>query len=246
MRTGKDGHIAPEQAKQLAQRMFPDAFHRRTGQSVDAVLGTSAQYTTFRSLVQRAGLTPLLRGEVVDSAYTPVTFAEAEFEKEHYVSSGDIPDVKSPSGGRPVGTNMTQLKGSIMDIVNGTITDAAKYAAAQEGQITVFAPTNAAFDKLPAAIRTALTRDSATAAAFVRAYITNRGVYTPGFSKVTSLTSLAETPLELGRSTSGAATVNGVAIVGSELVGDNGVVHGLAEILPSTLPITSNGSPARP
>jgi hypothetical protein len=61
-------------------------------------------------------------------------------------------------------------------------------------------------------------------------------VYTLSFPKISTLTSLAGTTLELGRSTSGAPTVNGVAIVGSEFVGDNGAVHGLAAVLPSTLP----------
>jgi uncharacterized surface protein with fasciclin (FAS1) repeats len=225
---GKNGQKSAGQ-KKLATMLFPEDFHHPTGQTVETVLRSSGQYTTFLSLAERAGLVPLLKGTVQDTTYAAVTFVEGGFDNLPQMSSGDM-QISNAPGGRDV----TGIKSQVMDKMSDLLTDAAKYALAQEGQVTVFAPTNAAFAKLPTATRKALAHDSTSAATFVLSYLVNRGVYTQGFPKIVSLQSMAGAELKVGKSASGNATINGISVVGSELVGDNGAVHGLDNILPST------------
>lgn len=233
--SGKQKQALATQLKQaLAAQLGLSGVHSSTGKTVEAVLRADGQYTTFLTVVDRAGLLPLLKGTVQDTTFRQVVFAE-----------NALPDLNMSSDnvkveGAPPGVDVTDLKSKIMDQVTDVLTDAMKYAFAQDSQVTVFALPNAAFAKLPGATQTALTHDSAAAAAFVRAYLVNRGVYAQSFPKIVSLQSLAGTVLTLGKTAAGAPTVNGVPVVGSELIGDNGAVHTLATPLPTT-PSPANG-----
>ena len=97
--------------------------------------------------------------------------------------------------------------------------------------ITVFAPTNAALDALPADQLAELRADPETLARLLRSTVVAGNVTSVDLRTATSLTTLAGTQLAVSN---GGAQVGGATLGGSEITADNGVIHPVSAItLPS-------------
>lgn len=110
------------------------------------------------------------------------------------------------------------------------LADAAGFTDAlhRGGPYTVFAPTDAAFQRLPQGTVRNMLNSRGTAISFVRFHIVQ------GTLRVTDLLSAGQplqtlqgNTLQIGRST-GHVTVNGAAVIAPDLVAANGVVQGLS------------------
>jgi uncharacterized surface protein with fasciclin (FAS1) repeats len=218
-------------AKNFAPMIDPAAFkHVEAGPNIAAVLKANGQYSQFLRLVQKAGLLPVLDGTVKDTTYAMVTFREAVDSGHNPVYNSD--DFQIPTDQLPSGVNTTDVKEQIANTLDSMYTEAKKYAFAQEGLLTVFAPPNAAFAAAPKGQLDQLMHDSTALATFVRAHIVTKGVYTHGLPMIKTLQSLAGSTLPVAPTGTGALSVGGVPIVGAEVVAGNGVVHRVQTVFP--------------
>jgi uncharacterized surface protein with fasciclin (FAS1) repeats len=211
--------------------------HPRVGRDVVGALTAGGKYSTFLSLAKRAGLLPLLQGTAPDTMFARVDFVEGAISTPQ-TSTANM----KITGNLPANVNVTDLKSKIADMLNDVQSDAVKNTIAEEGQITVFAPTNAAFSKLPKATFDSLQSDSIKLVTFLRAHIVNRGVYTQGMSAIHAMQTLAGNMLTVGTTSTGAHSVNKVAIVEHDLSADNGVVQGIDSVLPPSDGPEADGS----
>lgn len=234
--TGVKIEASPENMKDMARQLYPSAFeHAHTGQSLVAVLKADGHYSTFLALVERAGLLPLLQGKVRDTTYTAVSFVEVEDSTQNpLVSAGNI-QIQGLQG-LPPNMNQTGVNEAVTEQLEKLTTEAEHYALAQDSLLTVFAPTNAAFAKVPKKQMDSLSKDSVALITFVRAHFVNKGVFAAAFPKIQSMQSLAGSSIPVDRST---GRVGGVALVTPEAIAVNGVVHGLTSVFPwPTAPAT--------
>jgi uncharacterized surface protein with fasciclin (FAS1) repeats len=96
------------------------------------------------------------------------------------------------------------------------------------GPFTVFAPTDAAFAKLPPGTLDALLQDKAKLTA-VLTYHVVKGKVLAADIKPGSVPTLNGQSLTLA--TAGGVTVNGVKVIKADIVTDNGVIHVIDQVL---------------
>ena len=228
----------------LAQASGKQWYPRDTAtKTIAAVLRDHQEYSTFLGLVKRAGLLPLLDGTMRDTTSALVTFKDVTTDSDQ-VHVQVVGTVKFNGASVDPATGQKLVD----QLVNSYMKDERRAAAAQIGQLTVFAPTNAAFAQLPPASLAQLTRDSAALVTFVRAHIVTQGIDIDGMQDIVHVRSAAGSilPFEQDPATD-TYKVGGIAIVPAELVATNGVVHGLAGVLPwPTTAATSVPTPATP
>lgn len=95
-----------------------------------------------------------------------------------------------------------------------------------KGPFTVFAPTDAAFAKLPAGTVDALKKDKAKLAAILTYHVLPGRVLSTGLAEGTlTAKTLDGRPLAVTRSKDGAVTAGGAAVVKADVLAGNGVVH---------------------
>jgi uncharacterized surface protein with fasciclin (FAS1) repeats len=228
----EDGKIMlpPEQRKQLMAALGQQMGMKprpKTGRTVVEALRASKQYSTFLAIAERGGMLPLLEGKSVDSSTPAITLVQDSVKLPNVSSS----NIQIQTNGAAPGINETEIKSSVMDMLQDAMGDVILGVVAEEGKITVFAPTDAAFAKLSKASLDSLKTDSVAAKAFVRAYVVNRGMYRDGFGKIKNAATLSGDTITIAVK-SPAPTINDVAIAEADVAADNGVVHGLATLLP--------------
>jgi transforming growth factor-beta-induced protein len=122
--------------------------------------------------------------------------------------------------------------------------EAAGLTAALTGndQLTVFAPTDAAFAKLPAGTVDALLKDIPTLKAILLYHVSPSRQSSSRLQRASTAETLQGSPLVIVReqpgyftsSRSGKVTVNGVNVVASNIAAKNGIIHVIdAVLLPS-------------
>ncbi len=214
----------------------------KTNRNVVDALTAGKHYTTFLAIVDRAGMTPFLKGATTDSTKPEIAFVEDSVKSPIQFSSSNL----QIQGEVPAGANVTQLKSDISDQIRDAMGDLMTEIIAQPGKITVFAPNDAAFAKLPKSTLDSLKTDSVAANAFVRAHTVNRGVYRDAFGKIRTMAPLSGTSLTVGAKAGNVATINGVAVTESDVAGDNGVAHGLEAVLdPKATPAPAPASTSK-
>jgi transforming growth factor-beta-induced protein len=119
--------------------------------------------------------------------------------------------------------------------------EAAGLASALSGndQLTVFAPTDAAFAKLPAGTVQALLKDVPTLKSILLYHVSPSRQSSSRLQRATSVETLQGSPVVIVReqpgyftnSRSGKVTVNGVNIVAANLAAKNGMIHVIDEVL---------------
>lgn len=99
-----------------------------------------------------------------------------------------------------------------------------------DGPITIFAPTDRAFEKIPLDERTALLADSARLAELIRHHVINGRVKAPKESKPRSVTPVFGDELTLTASSDG-FHVDEARIVKTNIRATNGVIHAIDTVL---------------
>ena len=119
--------------------------------------------------------------------------------------------------------------------------DLADVLASPDYKFTVFAPTNAAFEKLPVEVREAVVADP-TLLTRILSYHVVQGVYTAAdlaasasvgaIQMETKLGAiLPDSDLAIGVKLAGGLTVNGADIIASDIMATNGVIHVINQVL---------------
>jgi uncharacterized surface protein with fasciclin (FAS1) repeats len=137
-----------------------------------------------------------------------------------------------PKAYAPVTRNIVETVAATGDFAR--LTDAIRASGlvkplSARGPFTLFAPTNAAFAKLPPESQGALLRNATRLAAIISYHVV------PGFLDTRDLhagelETLQGTSLTLLR-TGAQVSINGAGITAADLIATNGVVHGIDEIL---------------
>jgi transforming growth factor-beta-induced protein len=119
--------------------------------------------------------------------------------------------------------------------------EAAGLASALTGndQLTVFAPTDAAFAKLPAGTAQALLKDIPTLKSILLYHVSSSRQSSSRLQRATTVETLQGSPVVIVReqpgyftnSRSGKVTVNGVNIVAANIAAKNGMIHAIDEVL---------------
>jgi uncharacterized surface protein with fasciclin (FAS1) repeats len=100
---------------------------------------------------------------------------------------------------------------------------------ASKGPFTIFAPTDDAFEKLPAGVYEVLLRDAARLKAIIN-YHTTVGFVPTREMKSGDVMTLQGSALAMAVS-GDAISVNGAAIIEADLSATNGTIHSIAEML---------------
>jgi uncharacterized surface protein with fasciclin (FAS1) repeats len=103
------------------------------------------------------------------------------------------------------------------------------------GSYTVFAPTNAAFDALPAGLLESLLNNEAQLAQVLRYHILGFSIFTPSFSNGLTLNTLAGQTVTFTVNSQG-VFVNNALITTSNIQASNGIVHIINAVLLPSLP----------
>jgi len=105
------------------------------------------------------------------------------------------------------------------------LTDALK----GQGPFTVFAPTDAAFAKLPAGTLDSLLKDKAKLTEILKYHVVPGKVTAADVSKLTSAKTLEGQDLKIA--TKDGVTVNGAKVVTADVMASNGVIHVIDQVL---------------
>jgi uncharacterized surface protein with fasciclin (FAS1) repeats len=109
------------------------------------------------------------------------------------------------------------------------------------GPFTVFAPSNAAFAKLPAATLNALLADTAALTRVLTYHVVAGKVMAARFATINRATTLLGSDITIGANRDGAVFVNGITrVLASNIEASNGVVHVIDTVLMP--PSVSTGS----
>jgi uncharacterized surface protein with fasciclin (FAS1) repeats len=192
---------------------------RNTGKDVVAQLKEAGKYSTFLSLAEQAGLTGILHGTERDSAPAEVTIREGALDKVMAEAQVKV------EGEVPPGVDLTAIKSQLMDLVSANIGNALLAA----DEITVLAPTDAAFAKLPKASLDALKANPDALRKLLRAHIVNKGVL--DITHVSGLQNLNGTVLPVETPTAKASTVAGSTVTKEQLLGDNGIAYSIDTVI---------------
>lgn len=103
-------------------------------------------------------------------------------------------------------------------------------ALSGKGQLTVFAPTDAAFAKVPKATLDALGKDPAKLKAVLLYHVVQGKVTAAQASKLTSATTLEGQPVSIMAS-GGKVMVGGANVVAADVAASNGVIHVIDQVL---------------
>ena len=99
------------------------------------------------------------------------------------------------------------------------------------GPFTLFAPNNAAFDKLPAGALTGLLNDTAALTDLLLAHVVPDTVFSTGLVDGTALTTLAGSNISVAV-VNASILLDGVAsIVIPDVLAANGIIHGITHVL---------------
>ena len=101
------------------------------------------------------------------------------------------------------------------------------------GPFTVFAPTDDAFNKLPAGTVDALLKDIPTLKNILLYHVVSGKIQSSDILKITSATTVQKGPLKIG------LMVNGAEVIIPDVMATNGVIHGIDTVLIPVLPVTS-------
>jgi hypothetical protein len=196
----------------------------KVGKDVLTVLKEAGTYSTFLKLADRAGLTPILHGTARDSASADVTLQDAATPQ---ISSTDI----HFGGQLPMGVDPEAAKSGIMELLSGAMVQATKQAALHSGEITVFAPTDAAFKALSKATQDSLQSNPDLLRTLLRGHVVNTGIDELVLKgAVRNMNTLSGTQLSVTPVTAALPKIAGATIVQSTY-GDNGVIYGLDTVL---------------
>lgn len=117
-------------------------------------------------------------------------------------------------------------------------------ALAQPGPYTLFAPTNAAFDVLPTAIRDALLGDATLLAELLRYHIVADNADAARLAELGGAQTVAGLPLTITVTGEGERLVNDAVIVRSDVPATNGVIHIIDRLLtPPGFPLSIPAAP---
>jgi uncharacterized surface protein with fasciclin (FAS1) repeats len=100
----------------------------------------------------------------------------------------------------------------------------------EQGPFTMFAPTDAAFSKLPTAERNALLKDKARLTQVLTYHVVPGIVKAPKAGSPRAATTLNGAELTI-TATDGGFTVNDARVVRTEIVASNGVIHAIDTVL---------------
>lgn len=103
-------------------------------------------------------------------------------------------------------------------------------ALSGKGQLTVFAPTDAAFAKVPKATLAALGADKAKLKAVLLYHVVKGKVTAAQAAKLTSAPTLEGSALKI-RVANGAVFINGAKVVKADVLASNGVIHVINKVL---------------
>ena len=103
-------------------------------------------------------------------------------------------------------------------------------ALSAPGQLTVFAPTDAAFAKVPKATLAKLGKDKALLKEVLLYHVAKGKLTAAKIVKLTSVKTLEGSPLAI-RVTGGKVFVNGARVVTPDVMASNGVIHVIDRVL---------------
>jgi uncharacterized surface protein with fasciclin (FAS1) repeats len=103
-------------------------------------------------------------------------------------------------------------------------------ALAGKGPLTVFAPTDAAFAKVPKATLTALGKSPAKLKAVLLYHVVKGNVTAAKVAKLTSAKTLQGSAVRMD-AMGGAVSVNGAKVVRADVMASNGVIHVIDRVL---------------
>lgn len=103
-------------------------------------------------------------------------------------------------------------------------------ALKSDGPFTVFAPTDAAFAKLPKGTVESLLKDKEKLATILKYHVVAGKVMAADAAKVDSADTLAEKSLKI-KAKNGAVMINNAKVVKADIVTSNGVIHVIDTVL---------------
>ncbi len=103
-------------------------------------------------------------------------------------------------------------------------------ALSRPGALTVFAPTDAAFAKVPKATLAALAKNKAALKAVLLYHVVKGKVTAAQASTLTSATTLEGAALPL-RTSGGSVYVGGAQVIKADVMASNGVIHVINKVL---------------
>ena len=103
-------------------------------------------------------------------------------------------------------------------------------ALSGKGPLTVFAPTNAAFAKVPKATLTALGKDKAKLKAVLLYHVVKGKVTAAQAAKLTSAPTLEGSAIKI-RVANGSVYINSAKVVKADVLASNGVIHVINKVL---------------
>jgi transforming growth factor-beta-induced protein len=151
-----------------------------------------------------------------DGSDTPTTVAEGSEVPGDAGAPHDI-----------VGTAL--LAGSFSQLA-GYVVDAGLVDALRGGPFTVFAPTDAAFTRIPAAVRTAVTTDKELLATVLTYHVVEGELNAADLQDGQQLMTLAGAPLTV-KVDGDAVFINGNQVAAADVAASNGVIHVMSDVL---------------
>jgi uncharacterized surface protein with fasciclin (FAS1) repeats len=103
-------------------------------------------------------------------------------------------------------------------------------ALSGKGQLTVFAPTDAAFAKVPKSTLAALGTDKAKLKAVLLYHVVKGKVTAAQAAKLSSAPTLEGQALKI-RAANGSVSINGAKVVKADVLASNGVIHVIDKVL---------------
>ncbi len=126
--------------------------------------------------------------------------------------------------------NNLQKRPDFSTLVSAVVSADLASALSGDGPFTVFAPSNAAFDKLPAGTLSSLTSEQL--ADILKYHVINADVKSMDLSSEQEATTLNGDHVFIVKDSQGNVTINGTAIVTqADLISSNGVIHSIDNVL---------------
>lgn len=112
----------------------------------------------------------------------------------------------------------------------GYVVDAGLVDALRGGPFTVFAPTDEAFSRIPAAVRTAVTTDTELLTTVLTYHVVEGEIAAADLTDGQELTTLAGVPLTV-KVDGDAVYINGNQVAATDVAASNGVIHVMSDVL---------------
>jgi len=139
------------------------------------------------------------------------------------------PGARAPNGGADL-VDTAVAAGSFTTLVKAVQAAGLVETFKGPGPFTVFAPSDAAFAKLPAATLTALLADKAALTKVLTYHVVSGRVLAADAAKLSWAPTVAGTDLRITRDSKG-LLVDGARVVGADVAASNGVIHVIDSVL---------------